>query len=352
MGGVVEIVVVVVVLLILGVVGGAGVVAARGGWSSPATLPDRGRNALRQLAARQPRTLVELPSSRTMVDAPPINGPLVTESGTTAGTANGQLAVVEATLPPDLARLRDALRDDLTTFGQADLRDVLVGQGERLVRLEERFAAEADNLAGVMATIGEESRALREAHALEREASEARQDAALERLRAGVLTALAEREREAARAGTIAAREWLGQRRAEVAADLYARLARLEAAVAAVTNPILLPGEPYAPPAELLPDALAWENWKDVGERAFAFADAYSAQGLFLDDDARAQVAAFVTTLRGLLTQSIYPNLRPDPTPVQTETLRRALVTLATTVPKIRALFEAACRPPPSIGEG
>ena len=37
-----------------------------------------------------------------------------------------------------------------------------------------------------------------------------------------------------------------------------------------MTNPILLPGEPYAPPAEFLPEALIWENWNEVGERAFS----------------------------------------------------------------------------------
>ena len=129
-----------------------------------------------------------------------------------------------------------------------------------------------------------------------------------------------------------------------MAAELYVRLARLEAAVAAVTNPILLPGEPYAPPAEFLADALAWENWKDVGERAFAFADHVNTQQLYLTEPTRQEVVAFVRALRGLLTRSVYPNLRPDPSPAELQALRAALDQLAAELPRVRARLAAESR--------
>ena len=94
-------------------------------------------------------------------------------------------------------------------------------------------------------------------------------------------------------------------RRAEIISELYARLARLETALSAVTNPVLLPGEPYSPPAEFLTEALIWENWNEVGERAFALADAYSAQRVYLTEQTREELGAFVTALRVTLTRSI-----------------------------------------------
>ncbi|MBA3415590.1 MAG: hypothetical protein H0U10_10240, partial [Chloroflexia bacterium] len=106
----------------------------------------------------------------------------------------------------------------------------------------------------------------------------------------------------------------------------------------------LLPGEAYAPPVEFLPEALAWENWKDVGERAFSLADAFSAQRLCLSDLARQELAAFITTLRGALTRAVYPNLVPDPTPEQLDALRSALGSLAAELPRVRRTLEAEFR--------
>lgn len=349
MDGRVEIVIVVLVL-ILALAGGVGVVAARGGWSVPA-LPGRSGAGGPRPPARVPRRIIDIAPRPAAEPAGPDEA-VLSDDGREARPdppAGERAREREIDLPDDLARLRAALRTDLADAGRAEVQEAVIAQAERLVRLEERLAVEAERLAAGIDGLGRESRA-------RREADEARQEAALERLRAGVLAALAERDRERARErsreGGSAAREWLGQRRAEVGADLYARLARLEAAVAAVTNPILLPGEPYAPPADFLPDALAWENWKDVGERAFAFADAYSAQRLFLDGATRDQVAEFVTTLRGLLTQAIYPNLRPEPTPAQSAALREALVTLAAAVPRVRALFEESTRAQTPGGDG
>jgi hypothetical protein len=135
-----------------------------------------------------------------------------------------------------------------------------------------------------------------------------------------------------------------GSRRPDVSADLYARLARLEAALAAVTNPILLPGEAYAPPAEFLPEALVWENWNEVGERAFSLAEAYSSQRLHLSDETRHEIELFVTTLRTLLTRSVYPNLQIEPDAAHQAALRAALEEIAGEIPKARQKLEREYR--------
>ncbi len=166
----------------------------------------------------------------------------------------------------------------------------------------------------------------------EAEAAGERRRAALEQLRSD-LTSLLNRLAAESRSGAI-------DRRLEVSADLYARLARLESALSAVTNPILLPGETYEPPAELLTEALIWENWNEVGERAFALADAYSAHRLHLSDQTREEVGHFVTALRLLLTRSVYPNLQTDPDAAQQAALRMALEEIAAELPKVRAALD------------
>ncbi|MGI9254392.1 MAG: hypothetical protein ACR2J8_11635 [Thermomicrobiales bacterium] len=133
-------------------------------------------------------------------------------------------------------------------------------------------------------------------------------------------------------------------KRAEASAELYALVARLESAISQVTNPVLLPGEAYAPPIDFLAEALAWENWKEVGERAFALADAFSARRLFLTEEAACAVAAFITTLRGVLTRSVYPNLAPDATSQQIDSLRSAMASLAAEIPRVRKSLETEFR--------
>ena len=165
---------------------------------------------------------------------------------------------------------------------------------------------------------------------------EARWESALERLRADLLATLA--------APSAIRQSGPGARRAEVSADLYARLARLEATLAAVTNPVLLPGEPYAPPQEFLPESLVWENWSEVGERAFALADAFNAQRLHLSDACCGEFEAFVTSLRTQLTRAVYPNLQPEPSLAQQTALRAALVQLAAELPNARASLEREYR--------
>lgn len=215
----------------------------------------------------------------------------------------------------------------------------------RLSRLDERLEAvererreDVSRLRRDVATLTETVEATRSLLLAEVAALAPRQEAVLDRLRSDLVAAGgAARPAETDEPRALA-------RRADSAADLYARVARFESALAQVTNPVLLPGEPYAPPAEFLPEALAWENWKDVGERAFALADGYSAQRLFLTDGARIEVAAFVTTLRGVLTRVVYPNLAVDAAGDQLDALRRALVTLAAELPTVRHALEREYR--------
>ncbi len=164
------------------------------------------------------------------------------------------------------------------------------------------------------------------------EAETARRDMAIERLRGDVLAMIGQLGEERRNVGR--------DRRAEIISELYARLARLETALSAVTNPVLLPGEPYSPPAEFLTEALIWENWNEVGERAFALADAYSAQRVYLSAKTRDELGAFVTALRVTLTRSIYPNLHADADANQQAALRAALEQVALELPRARRALD------------
>lgn len=164
------------------------------------------------------------------------------------------------------------------------------------------------------------------------EAETARRDMAIERLRGDVLAMIGQLGEDRRNAGR--------DRRAEIISELYARLARLETALSAVTNPVLLPGEPYTPPAEFLTEALIWENWNEVGERAFALADAYSAQRVYLTEKTREELGAFVTALRVTLTRSIYPNLHADADVSQQAALRAALEQVALELPRARKALD------------
>jgi hypothetical protein len=206
----------------------------------------------------------------------------------------------------------------------------------RLDRFEERLDQIARAVDRHAAEIGQELRRARSDHAHRAETEDARRDAAMERLRADLLAVVTRA------AGDGGSRP--GSRRPDVSADLYARLARLEAALAAVTNPILLPGEAYAPPAEFLPEALIWENWNEVGERAFSLAEGYSSQRLHLSEETRDDIERFVTTLRTLLTRSVYPNLQLEPDAVQQAALRSALEEIAGEIPKARQMLEREYR--------
>jgi hypothetical protein len=252
----------------------------------------------------------------------------LTQASPTAGERSA-IVDIRSSLAADRARLPESARLDQVPSSAETL-------AARLDRFEERLDQIARAVDRHAAELGQELRRARTDRAHQAETEDARRDAAMERLRADLLAALTRA------AGDGGARP--GSRRPDVSADLYARLARLEAALAAVTNPILLPGEAYVPPAEFLPEALIWENWNEVGERAFSLAEAYSSQRLHLSDETRDDIELFVTTLRTLLTRSVYPNLQLEPDTAQQAALRSALEEIAGEIPKARQKLEREYR--------
>ncbi len=296
-----EFVLVVIVLLIaLAVLGGVAISMARAGEGTP-PLPK-----LDRLRAALP---VRLDPAGSPAQAAPAGG--------VTGGAGGTRAVE--------VELR-GLREDHRAAAQG-LEAAVARLETRVEQAQRRAGAEFES--ALMGALDGLRRDL--------EATRTRHDAALERLHGELHGALS---RPMSDAGLAPQRE----RRAEATAELYGRLARFEAAIAAVTNPVLLPGEPYTPPAELLPEALAWEHWKDVGERAFAFAEYFNAHRIDLAAPAARDAAAFLTALRELLTHDLYPNLRPNPSPEQLQTVRTALERLAQDLPVLRGRLEADYR--------
>lgn len=271
------------------------------------------------------------------------------------GSARNSVAdeIIEPTLTGPAAGVRSPVMDvrssrlgaDRSGLPETTRLDLVPNPVETLAARLDRFEERLDQIGRAVdrhaAEIGQELRRARSDRAQQVEVDDARRDVALERLRADLLATVT---RMAADGSSRP-----GSRRPDVSGDLYARLARLEAALAAVTNPILLPGEAYSPPAEFLPEALVWENWNEVGERAFSLADAYSAQRLYLSEETRGEIELFVTTLRTLLTRSVYPNLQPEPDAAQQVALRTALEEIAGEFPKVRQMLEREYRESLSI---
>jgi DNA repair exonuclease SbcCD ATPase subunit len=287
-------------------------------WSAPALRTSGGASAAeREVDAGGARS----PASDAMIE-PILASP-------TAGERPSLLDVRSSRSATDRAGPPESTRLDLVPSSAET-------NAARLDRFEERLDQIARAVDRHAAEISQQLRQIRSDLAHQAESEDARRDVAMERLRADLLAALS----RAAADGSSR----LGTRRPDVSADLYARLARLEAALAAVTNPILLPGETYAPPAEFLPEALVWENWNEVGERAFSLAEAYSSQRLHLSEETRGDMELFVTTLRTLLTRSVYPNLQLEPDAAQQAALRSALEEIAGEIPKVRQKLEREYR--------
>ncbi len=285
-------------------------------WSAPALRTSGGANAAeREVDATSGRGQGSV--SDGMVEP--------AQASQTAGERPSILDIRSSELVAERARLPEPARLEQVPSSVETL-------AARLDRFEERLDQIARAVDRHAAEIGQELRRARADRAHQAETEDARRDAAMERLRADLLAALTRA------AGDGGSRQ--GSRRPDVSADLYARLARLEAALAAVTNPILLPGEAYVPPAEFLPEALIWENWNEDGERAFSLAEAYSSQRLHLSDETRDDIEFFVTTLRTLLTRSVYPNLQLEPDAAQQSALRSALEEIAGEIPKARQQLE------------
>jgi len=143
-----------------------------------------------------------------------------------------------------------------------------------------------------------------------------------------------------------------GERRNEALSELYGHLARVESALAGVVNPMLLPGEPLTLPAELHPETLIWDNWSDVGERAYALGDAFNQNRLVLDSGTTEEIERFIATLRQGLTGAVYPNVRAQkPTPAQTAQMRVGLETILAALPSVRRRVELAYRGEPPAAD-
>lgn len=146
-------------------------------------------------------------------------------------------------------------------------------------------------------------------------------------------------EIEGVRRGATAA----GARRDEAYADLYEHLARVEAALATVINPMLLPGEPLQVPDEFGPETLEWENWDDVGEHAYAFGMSFNQARLVLDPTLARDIEQFLATLRQALTGKVYPTVRKsEPTRAQLALMRTGLEAIVEGLAPVRRQLEVA----------
>ncbi|MGI8483541.1 MAG: hypothetical protein ACR2OU_04685 [Thermomicrobiales bacterium] len=136
-----------------------------------------------------------------------------------------------------------------------------------------------------------------------------------------------------------------GERRGEALADFYGHLARVEVAMSAVVNPMLLPGESLTLPPEMLQETLVWNNWSDVGERAFAFGNVFNQNRFVLEPETADQIEAFIVTLRQVLTRDVYPAVRGGhPSAAQIAQMRSGLESIVHDLPIVRRLLENAYR--------
>ncbi len=136
-----------------------------------------------------------------------------------------------------------------------------------------------------------------------------------------------------------------GERRGVALADLYGCLARVEAALAAVVNPMLLPGEPLSIPRDLPAEAMVWSTWEGVGERAYGLGNVFNENRLVLDPATGDAIAEFIATLRQGLTGSVYPNVRiAKPSADQLAQMRSGLDAIVAALPTVRRSIEDAYR--------
>lgn len=223
--------------------------------------------------------------------------------------------------PRNLALALDdeALRELREEF-QHELRQAAGRSREFDARLT-RIEAGADESPRLSTEISDEIAGVREQHRLE-----------IERLQVSM-----ELVRE--RAGSY------GERRGQALADLYGCLARVESALAAVVNPKLLPGEALSIPRELPAEAMDWDNWEDVGERAYGLGNVFNENRLLLDGATGDAIAAFIATLRQGLTGSVYPNVRiANPSAGQLAQMHSGLEAIVAELPNVRRIIENAYR--------
>lgn len=139
-------------------------------------------------------------------------------------------------------------------------------------------------------------------------------------------------------------------RRADILGELYDRLARVEFSIVSLTNPILLPGESFRVPTDLAPELLRWDNWREVGETAFALGEYFNQHRIHLDQTTARAVEACIATVRSTLTQDIYPSLSEQPDADQERRIRESLAAL-TIIPRLRRYLEAQYRTFTGIAE-
>ena len=236
-----------------------------------------------------------------------------------ASAAPRQIAARETILAIDDEALRQ-LKEEF----QSELR-VAVGRTREFDARLTRVEANAADAPQVTAHVSEEIAVVRESNRVE-----------IERLQVTL-------ESVKQRVGSF------GERRGEALAELYGSLARVESSLAAVVNPMLLPGEPLTIPTDLPAEALEWKNWGDVGERAYAFGNAFNQTRLVLDPATADQIEGFIATMRHGLTGSVYPNVRtPRPSADQIAQMRSGLQAIVDNLPKVRRGIEDAYRNDPA----
>jgi hypothetical protein len=245
--------------------------------------------------------------------------PIATDADVVATSgAVRQIAPREMALTIDDEALRE-LKEEF----QRELRQAVGRSREFDARLT-RIEASATDEPRISSRITEEIAGVREHHRLEIEQLQVRLESVKQR------------------AGSY------GERRGEALAELYGNLARVEAALAAVVNPMLLPGEPLSIPTELPAEALDWNNWGDVGERAYGFGNVFNQNRLVLDKGTGDEIEKFIATLRQGLTVSVYPNVRvAKPTADQIAQMRSGLQAIVAELPKVRRNIEDAYRDDP-----
>ena len=258
---------------------------------------------------------------------------IVVSAGAVIFVLTGIARILSTSNRPGSGNLdQGALHDQLNAQTNRMLAETTASLGSEFGKLRESLRLEA----------GEQERQLVQVTGKELEANlrEMRDhlDAELGRFREGIGGALA----------TLAARQEAGEansraRQADAVFDLYQRLAKMEATVVAVANPVLLPSERLTVPDELAPENLGWEQWKEVGDAAFAFADSFNRNRLVFDDSTCRELSIFVTGLREKLTDNIYPNLR-QPTEDQRHLLRQALEQLGADISTARDRLEQLYR--------
>lgn len=248
-----------------------------------------------------------------------------------ASLAPGEATIAPAAEAPKQIAARDrllALDDEalrqLKEEVQSELR-LAAGRAREFDARLTRIEANADDAPRITAQVAGEIAGVREQQRIE-----------IDRLQASL-------ESVRQRAGSY------GDRRGQALSDLYGGLARVESALAAVVNPMLLPGEPLTLPAELPAEAMEWANWGDVGERAYALGNIFNENRLVLDGATGDEVKVFIATLREGLTGSVYPNVRvANPGAGQKALMRSGLEAIVAALPNVRRHIEDAYRDDPA----